>query len=346
MALLEVCRVSKWYSDRVRAFRPGRRVEAVHELSLEIPHRGSLAIVGESGSGKTTTARMIVGLEAPSSGSIRYDGRPLAARPSAGERRARARQIQIVFQNPYLSLDPHQTAQAAIEEVLGFHTGLGGPALRDRAGQLLDSVGLGRKEAGSRPRQLSGGQAQRVAIARALAAEPPLLVLDEAVSALDVSIQAQILNLLAELRERLGVAMLFISHDLAVVRQISDAVLVMYRGRAVEYGPVDSVLSSPAHPYTQKLLASVPRPGVEWAPSPAVEDPETGCRFRNRCPYAVERCEEEPLMIPVDAGREGRCWLVERSPLSTPARQNLADREAPLDEPAESRRRTTLAAER
>jgi oligopeptide/dipeptide ABC transporter ATP-binding protein len=308
-ALLEVQGLTKSYADRSQGmFRP-RRIEAVHDLSFSLARRASLAIVGESGSGKTTTARMILGLEAPSAGRMLFEGQPLPARPDARERRARARRIQIVFQNPHLSLDPKQTPRAAIEEILGLHAGLGRRARRERALDLLQSVGLGPREADLLPRRLSGGQAQRVAIARALAVEPLLLVLDEAVSALDVSVQAQILNLLADLRDSLGVAFLFISHDLAVVRQISDKVLVMYRGRAVEAGETGAVLCAPAHPYTQKLLASVPRPEAQWIASPATDDPETGCRFRSRCPHAFDRCREEPPLMETAPESRVRCWL-------------------------------------
>ena len=317
-SLLKAKGLQKVFTDRSGGLLRRRHIEAVHDLSFALPHGGSLGIVGESGSGKTTTARMIVGLEAPTGGSLEFDGQSIATHPTTAERRARGRKVQIVFQNPFMSLDPKQTAQAAVAEVLGFHSGLDRTAARRAAGPLLESVGLGAKEALSRPRQLSGGQAQRVAIARALAAEPKLLVLDEAVSALDVSVQAQILNLLAELREKLGVAFLFISHDLAVVRQICDSVLVMYRGRAVEHGTVDAVLSAPRHPYTQKLLASVPGPGVEWKPGLATDDPDTGCRFRNRCPHVFEACANEPPIADVE-GHQVRCWLAGPRPDGTEA---------------------------
>ncbi len=317
--LLLVQGLGKQFKDRVGFGRRDRMVEAVHDVSFRIDPGASLAIVGESGSGKTTTARMIVGLERPTVGMIHFEGRELSPQPSATERRDRARKIQIVFQNPYVSLDPRQTASEAVEEVLAFHFDLTRRDRKTQAIELLGSVGLGMREAEARPRRLSGGQNQRVAIARALAAEPRLLVLDEAVSALDVSVQAQILNLLDDLRDKLNVAYLFISHNLAVVRQVSDEVLVMYRGRAVEQGPVDRVLSEPRHPYTQALLASIPRPGVEWtAGTVPLEDPADGCRFRTRCPYAFERCHHEPELLSVDPGHLSRCWLVE-GPSSVPS---------------------------
>ena len=308
-ALLEVHGLGKRFRDRGRR-RSATHVDAVQDLTFAVPAGGALAIVGESGSGKTTTARMILGLEQPSSGTMSFDGVPLSARPSGRERRERARKIQIVFQNPYVSLDPRQTPLAVVEEVLRFHFDLAPAARRSRAVSLLESVGLGEREIRSRPHRLSGGQNQRVAIARALAAEPRLLVLDEAVSALDVSVQAQILNLLQSLRRDFEISYLFISHNLGVVRQVCDDVLVMYRGSAVETGPVEQVLTAPAHPYTQKLIASVPAPGAVWTPSPIpAEDPVDGCRFRNRCPHAFDRCTEQPPLIAVGAAQTSRCWL-------------------------------------
>jgi oligopeptide/dipeptide ABC transporter ATP-binding protein len=310
-ALLSVKGLCKTYSIRGGLGRRGGTVEAVKDLDLEIAPRGSTAIVGESGSGKTTTARILVGLEQATAGEITLDGELLSARPTASERRRRARSVQIVFQNPYVSLDPHQTARGGIEEILGFHLGLGRAERRARALELLADVGLGEREANARPRSLSGGQCQRVAIARALAIEPRLLVLDEAVSALDVSVQAQILNLLADIRERYAVALLFISHDLAVVRQVADDVLVMYRGRTVERGRVDDVLTRPAHPYTQKLIASSPRTGEIPPPSPARDDDArgSGCTFSSRCPFVFAACAEEPPLLPPGAEHVARCWL-------------------------------------
>jgi oligopeptide/dipeptide ABC transporter ATP-binding protein len=309
--LLSVKGLCKTYAIRGGLLRRGGSVEAVRDLDLEIASRGSTAIVGESGSGKTTTARILVGLEQATAGEITLDGQLLAARPTASERRRRARSVQIVFQNPYVSLDPHQTARRGIEEILGFHLGLGRRERRVRALELLVDVGLGEREAEARPRSLSGGQCQRVAIARALAIEPRLLVLDEAVSALDVSVQAQILNLLADIRERYAVALLFISHDLAVVRQVADDVLVMYRGRTVERGRVDDVLTRPAHPYTQKLIASSPRAGEIPPPSPARDEDDrgSGCTFASRCPFVFDACAEEPPLLPPAAEHAARCWL-------------------------------------
>jgi oligopeptide transport system ATP-binding protein len=260
--LLEVDRLVKDFKGRSGFGRSAETVRAVDEVSFAVPEHGSVAVVGESGSGKTTTARIVVGLESATAGRVSFRGQALDPNPGPAARRARAREIQMVFQNPFGSLDPRQTANDAIAEVLEFHRLADGSARRDRVAELLDQVGLDRDDAGRRPRELSGGQCQRVAIARALALEPELLILDEAVSALDVSTQAQILNLLVSLREQLSLTMLMISHDLAVVRQIADEVVVMYRGKAVERGAVDKVLSDPEHEYTKRLLASVPQPGV------------------------------------------------------------------------------------
>ena len=238
---------------------------AVDDITFAIPPGRSLAIVGESGSGKTTIARMIVGLERPTSGTISACGRD-RSRParSARDRRRRGREIQIVFQDPYTSLDPRQTAEGAIDEILRLHHGWDADRRRGRVEQLTELVGLDSRQARALPRTLSGGQRQRVAIARALAAEPQILILDESVAALDVSIQAQVLNLLADIRDETAVSYILISHDLAVVRQLTDEAIVMYRGQLVEQGPTAQVLDEPQHPYTQRLRASVPRPG--WKP--------------------------------------------------------------------------------
>ncbi|MWA08420.1 ABC transporter ATP-binding protein [Streptomyces sp. BA2] len=246
---------------------------AVDDVSLALAPGACLAVVGESGSGKTTTARMLAGLETPTGGTIRWagrQGRPGAGRPWAG-RRARAagrlqfaRHVQMVFQDPYASLDPHQRVGDCVGEVLTLHTGLRGPALAERVSELLDQVGLGAQQARSLPRALSGGQRQRVAIARALAVRPRVLILDEAVAALDVSVQAQIINLLREIREQTAIAYLFITHDLGIVHHICDDIVVMRRGRVVERGTTTAVLETPQHPYTIELLESVPRRG--WTP--------------------------------------------------------------------------------
>jgi peptide/nickel transport system ATP-binding protein len=245
--LLEVTGLRKAYGPNV----------AVADLSFSLQPGGSLGLVGESGSGKTTTARMLIGLERPDRGRILVHGRPLAA----ASRLARAKAVQIVFQDPYLSLDPRLTIRAALDDVLRLHDQPDRPA---RVAELLDQVGLGEREAAARPRGLSGGQRQRAAIARALAVRPDVLVLDEAVSALDVSIQAQVLNLLADIRRQTGIGIVFVSHDLAVVRYLCDEALVLRGGVVVERGPVETLLADPQDPYTRLLISSVPRVG--WSP--------------------------------------------------------------------------------
>lgn len=230
----------------------------------------SLAIVGESGSGKTTTARMIAGLEPPSAGQIRVDGQVRSPLPWAREERTRyARQVQMVYQDPFSSLDPSQTIESSLDEVLRCHFDWTRADRQERIGALLAECGLDDRHRRRRPRSLSGGERQRVAIAKALAVEPRVLVLDEAVSALDVSIQAQILNLLGRLRESLDLTYVFISHDLGVVRQVSETCIVMRHGVVVEAGRTDDVLSTPRTEYTQQLLEAIPRPG--WAPKRRVE---------------------------------------------------------------------------
>ncbi|MFC9294205.1 ATP-binding cassette domain-containing protein [Streptomyces sp. NPDC057011] len=244
----------------------GTQVVAVDDLSFTLPAGGALGIVGESGSGKTTTARMLIGLERPDAGEILVRGQAPAAGPVRGRaaRLARAKAVQIVFQDPYLSLDARIGIGATIDGVLRLH-GCHDRAVRaDRVRELLAQVGLGDREAAALPRHLSGGQRQRAAIARALAVRPDVLVLDEAVSALDVSVQAQVLNLLSDIRRDTGIGLVFVSHDLAVVRYVCDEALVMYRGRTMEHRPVAELLADPRHPYTRLLLASVPRPG--WDP--------------------------------------------------------------------------------
>lgn len=257
---LRVAGLTKTFRSRSR---DGDDVVAVDEVSLSVEHGRTLAIVGESGSGKTTIARILVGLERADGGTIEIAGTDVTAPPRG--RRARLRRagaIQLVFQNPYGSLDPAASIEQSLQYALALH---GMPDRADRASTLLDRVGLGRRERQARPAALSGGQLQRAAIARCLCVEPDVLVLDEAVAALDVSIQAQILLLIDELRAELGLTCVFISHDLAVVETISDRVAVLLNGRVVEEGDTASVLRAPEHEYTTMLLDSVPRPG--WVPA-------------------------------------------------------------------------------
>jgi ABC-type glutathione transport system ATPase component len=238
---------------------------AVDNVSFSVAPGKSLAIVGESGSGKTTVARMLVGLERPTAGTIIACGRDRSTPArSVRERRARAREVQIVFQDPYSSLDPRQSVASSIDEVLRLHGEQDRAARQARAQELAALVGLDTRQTRALPRALSGGQRQRVAIARALAATPRVLILDESLAALDVSIQAQVLNLLKDIRERTNVSYILISHDLAVVRQVTDDAIVMHRGKVVERGPTSRILDDPQETYTQLLRASVPTAG--WKP--------------------------------------------------------------------------------
>ncbi len=259
--MLQATGVSKTYLRRGKD-----PVRAVVDATVEVPRGGALGVVGESGSGKSTLARMIVGLEGTDAGDIRIDGRErTAAQRGRAERIAHARSVQMVFQDPYLSLDPRITAGRAIEDALRLHTRLSPGEARTRVLSLLEQVGLGEKHAAARPRTLSGGQRQRVAIARALAIEPDVLVMDEATSALDVSVQAQVLDLVDRIRRERGLTVLFISHDLAVVRRVCEQTVVMRRGEIVERGDTAALLASPQHEYTRLLIDSVPKPGWDAA---------------------------------------------------------------------------------
>lgn len=256
-----------------KSFSMGRHeppVTAANDVGFTLSAGQSVGLVGESGSGKTTVARMLVGLERPDSGTLMINGQELAGKPRGRrERLARAKAVQMVFQDPYGSLDRRLTVEQCLRQAMGLH-GLGASGEHQtRVRALLDQVGLGAGHAASKPHQLSGGQRQRVAIARALAVDPAVLVLDEAVSALDVSVQAQILDLLNQIRQDSGISLLFVSHDLAVVRQVTDEVLVMYRGSVLEQGPTGTVLDQPQHAYTQLLVSSVPGPG--WDPHAVIE---------------------------------------------------------------------------
>jgi oligopeptide/dipeptide ABC transporter ATP-binding protein len=296
--------------------RAGGVVRAVDSISFTIDAGRTLGLVGESGCGKTTTSRMILNVETPTSGAIRFDGAPLSTLDRDGLRRYR-RAVQAVFQDPYASLDPRMRVGAIVGEPIVINERPAAPALRKRVLQLLDLVGLPERAAELFPHEFSGGQRQRIAIARALALSPKLVVLDEPVSSLDVSIRAQILNLLRDLQRRLGVAYLFIAHDLAAVAHMSHAIAVMYLGKIVELGSAAEVALRPRHPYTQALFsAALPlEPGARGdeiilsgeIPSPL--DPPGGCRFHTRCPHVMDRCRgDEPPLAP-ESGRLVACHL-------------------------------------
>ncbi|MEJ1975987.1 MAG: oligopeptide/dipeptide ABC transporter ATP-binding protein [Acetobacteraceae bacterium] len=277
----------------------GRPVQAVTDVSLAITRGEAVGLVGESGSGKSTIGRLLLGLLRPSEGRVLVDGADLAGLRGSELRRLR-RRVQLVFQDPYSSLDPRRRVGEQIADGIAIHGLLPKARRRARVEALLDQVGLPAAHADRYPHEFSGGQRQRIGIARALAVGPDLLVADEPVSALDVSVQAQVLALLADLRSRLGLGMLFISHDLHVVRSLCDRVLVLYLGRVMEEGPAAAVLATPGHPYTRALLSAAPsldvlrrRTRILLAgdpPSPA--NPPSGCVFRTRCPWALPACAE------------------------------------------------------
>jgi oligopeptide transport system ATP-binding protein len=285
---------SAW--DRVRPSSPGRR-PALVDVSLTLQRGEILGVVGESGSGKTTLARCLLLLERPDSGSVIFDGRDMTTLDQRALQRLR-RRVQIIFQDPYASLNPRLSVGMTLAEVLRVHKLVPKEDVTRRVGELLELVGLPPRAAARYPSEFSGGQRQRICIARALAAEPAVIVADEAVSALDVSIQAQVLNLLLALRDELNLAMIFISHDLHVVRRVAPRIAVMFGGRIVETLPPDLPLESARHPYTRALLAAVPRLAQAALPALEVTDmsgalPITGCPFRERCPHRFEPCETD-----------------------------------------------------
>ena len=303
---------------------PKRTLVAVNDVSFHIAAGETFAVVGESGSGKSTIARAVMRLVDPRSGTVHLEGQELTALDGEALRKLRPK-LQMVFQDPYSSLNPAQLVGDVVGEPLRVHHRLGGRELSQRVRALLEQVGLGAFHMNRYPHEFSGGQRQRIAIARAMALEPKLLVLDEAVSALDVSTQNQILNLLEDLRRERGIAYLFISHDLGVVQHIADRVAVTYLGRIVETGPTERLFARCAHPYTEALLAAVPAPNPRVQrnrrhqalpgdmPSPL--DPPSGCPFHTRCPHAFDRCVREmPRHTPVDGGGSVACHLQTSGP--------------------------------
>ncbi len=298
-----------WFNKRAA-------VRAVDDVSIQIVKGETLAIVGESGCGKSTLARILLKLIEPSAGEVRYEGRPLGSL-SRKELRAIRQHMQMIFQDPFASLNPTMTAGAIIEEPLALHRiEYSRRARREKTHELLRQVGLPASAAMRFPHQFSGGQRQRISIARALASSPKLILGDEPLSALDVSVQAQIINLLADLKETYALTLVIVAHDLGMVRHMSDRVAVMYLGQIVEAGPCASVLDSPLHPYTQALIASIPASNPRLRkplaklqgepPSPAA--PPKGCRFHTRCPHVKQICQETPpALLSIEGGRQAAC---------------------------------------
>ena len=304
--LLETVDLVKHYSltSRLLNRTPTGVVRAIDGVSLSLERGETLAIVGESGCGKSTLARLVLRLIEPTSGAVRFDGEDITKTSGAKLRRLR-RRMQIVFQDPFSSLNPHMTVRQIIEEPLVVH-GIGdGRARRARCDELLAFVGMDGSYAERFPHEFSGGQRQRIGIARALSLQPDFVVCDEPVSALDVSIQAQVINLLKALQSQFGLSYLFIAHDLAVVKHMADRIAVMYLGRVVESGPRRALFANPKHPYTRSLLAAVPRPNPHLRRQRALVDGDlpsplavpSGCRFRTRCIYAIDLCSKvEPQL--------------------------------------------------
>ena len=339
--LLRVRDLAKTYAlSRDRPLGPRRHVQAVSGVSFDIAQGETVGLVGESGCGKSTVAKMIARLVEPSRGEIQFEGRDIL-RLSREETRQLRRQIQIVFQDPYSSLNPRMTVGEIVSESWHvFPDILEREAWHERTAELLQRVGLHADDASRYPHQFSGGQRQRISIARALAANPSFIVCDEPVSALDVSVQAQVINLLADLQDEGYMSYLFIAHDLSVVRHICDRVLVMYLGRIVEAGTTNSVYEQPTHPYTQALLSSVPisspigrnevqRDILEGeVPSPI--NPPSGCAFHPRCRHATERCSlEAPQLRPMTNGNSSACHFAKpRRILRTQISTNHKDQQS------------------
>lgn len=312
--LLKVAGLKKYFSPGARGAPP---VRAVDDVSFEIAEGQTLGLVGESGCGKSTTGRSVLRLIEPTAGSVHFMDEDLTAL-SPSRLRAMRRNMQMVFQDPFASLNPRMTIGEVLEEPLIVHQLFDRATRKRKVAEILDVVGLSQSYAGRHPHEFSGGQRQRVGIARAIITRPKLVVADEAVSALDVSIQAQILNLLKDLQKELGLTYLFVSHDLAVIRHVSDRIGVMYLGRMVEYGSCDSVYSAPKHPYTQALLSAIPREHPDQArqrivlqgsiPNPAA--PPAGCHFHPRCPSCMDICKTQaPPALQIAPGEYVTCHL-------------------------------------
>jgi oligopeptide/dipeptide ABC transporter ATP-binding protein len=323
MALLEVENLVKQFAaDRNLFGRPTAFVKAVDGVSFRVDAGETLALVGESGCGKSTVSRLALRLIEPDAGRIRFEGRNLLAL-DANELRAFRRQAQIIFQDPYASLNPRMTVGQILSEPLALHNLVPQAGRRARVEEILTLVGLELRFARRYPHEFSGGQRQRIAIARALAVEPKLIICDEPVSALDVSIRSQILNLLRDLQQRLGLSYIFVSHDLAVVKHIADRVAVMNLGSIVETAETQALFAAPRHPYSRALLSAIPVPRPRAKRSrmllqgemPSALNPPNGCRFHTRCPFAIDRCRiEAPQLIADASGHATACHRVAELP--------------------------------
>ena len=315
--VIEARELTQIYPVKQGLFRAPAQLQAVNKVSFAVEAGRTLAVVGESGCGKSTLARMATLIETPTSGALTLDGLD-AVSPPAGERRRLRRTVQFVFQNPYGSLNPRKKVGTILEEPLKINTDLSPAERTEKARAMMAKVGLRPEHYARYPHMFSGGQRQRIAIARALILSPKVVVADEPVSALDISIQAQVLNLLADLQDELKLAYLFISHDLSVVRHIAHDVMVMYLGNAIEHGPKERIYARPLHPYTQALLASTPRVDagkreriILRGELPSPLNPPKGCVFSTRCPFVTDRCRvERPEKREID-GRKVACHYAE-----------------------------------